>query len=140
MKANKGNAKEIYTMRKKFKLIYTILVIFAGTLNLIRWMSVFSNVLVINSEINSHISNYALSLLFYLAVGIQWIQSGEKFSYVIFLGIFLIIANIVCETLLDMVNTTDIVGAVYGVVGVFTSFVFLFVTKKYGLIPNDDIF
>ncbi len=130
--------KKIFALTKMFKLLYNGLVVFAGSLGLIRWLSVFTDIVVINAEINSHISNFSLSLLFYLAVGVYWIQTDEKFSLTVYLGISLIVGNLICETLLGSINTPDIIDAVYGIIGVLISFVFLFSAHKYGLVHVSD--
>ncbi len=56
--------------KKVTKIVYNCLILFAAILAFIRWMNAFnSGIVVINAEINSHISNFALSLVFYLGVG-----------------------------------------------------------------------
>lgn len=60
--------------KKVTKIVYNCLIFFIAILAFIRWMSAFDNsIVVINAEINSHISNFALSLVFYLGVGFPWI-------------------------------------------------------------------
>lgn len=96
-----------------------ILIVFI--LTTIRWISAFNNIVVI-VEINSHISNFALSLVFYLGVGYTWILQKNAFKEIILLGLFIIGANIMCETVMGVMNTTDILDAVYGIVGTLISF------------------
>lgn len=101
---------------------------------IIRWISAFNNdIVVINEEINSHISNFALSLVFYVGVGYTMILQRNGFGKVIFLGLFIIIANIICETIIGFMNTTDLLDAIYGIVGTFAGSCFLFLAHKYGL-------
>ena len=48
--------------KKVTKIVYNCLIFFIAILAFIRWMSAFDNsIVVINAEINSHISNFALS-------------------------------------------------------------------------------
>lgn len=125
-----------YSLKKKFVIGYYLLLVFGILLTIGRWLSVpFPDFVVINREIHSHISNFSLSLLFYLTIGYTWLLSGVKFSYVILLGWILLVGNLVCETLLGFMNTADIIDAVYGAVGTLISFFFLLVAYKYGLIP-----
>lgn len=125
--------------KKITSFIYYSLVLTAAILTIIRWISAFNNnVVVINGEINSHISNFALSLLFYLGVGYTWILQKNKFNKIILLGLFIIIANILCETVMGFMNTTDILDAVYGIVGTLISFCFLLVTNTCGFESIDD--
>lgn len=98
-----------------------------------RWASQFSDFVIINSEINSHISNFSLSLMAYLGIGFIWLLSGVKFNYITVLGLVFIAGNLFCETLMTILNTPDIVDAYFGIVGTLISYLFLFVTQKYGL-------
>lgn len=89
--------------------------------------------MVINEEINSHISNFSLSLICYLAIGFTWILQGTKFKKVTVLGIIIIIANLLSETVMGFMNTPDIIDAVYGMIGTVTGFCVLVLSEKYGL-------
>ena len=60
--------------KKITRIVYNCLILIVTILTIIRWISAFNNeIVVINAEINSHISNFALSLVFYLGVGYTWI-------------------------------------------------------------------
>lgn len=120
--------------KKVTKIVYNFLILFAAILAFTRWMSVFNNdIIVINAEINSHISNFALSLVFYLGVGFAWILQKKTFHKIILLGVFIIVANVLCETVMGFMNATDILDAVYGIVGTLIGFCYFFVINKYGL-------
>lgn len=102
-----------------------------------RWYSVInSDFVLFNQEIHAHITNLSLSMIFYLAIGYSWLLNGKRFRFIVLLGALLVIANIICETLMGFMNTTDIMDAVYGAVGIGVSFVFLLLTHKYGPISN----
>ncbi|EOU1903661.1 hypothetical protein GZ979_001917 [Clostridium perfringens] len=60
-----------------------------------------------------------------------------KFRYVIALGISLILGNFIYELFLSVINTKDIIDAIYGLAGCLLSFVYLALLKKYGLILNE---
>ena len=62
---------------------------------------------------------------------------GEIFFFV-FLAIFLIAGNFVYETFIGFMNVIDIIDAIYGVIGIAISFIYLFITKKYGLTATDS--
>jgi hypothetical protein len=47
----------------------------------------------------------------------------------------IIASNLICETVMGFMNTTDIVDAIYGTIGTAIAFSFLYFTSKYGLIP-----
>lgn len=120
--------------KKITKIVYNCLILIVAILAIIRWISTFNTeIIVINAEINSHISNFALSFVFYLGVGYTWILQKMTFKKIVILGLFIIIANIICETVMGFMNTTDIIDAVYGIVGTLLGFCYLFVVNKYGL-------
>ena len=105
-----------------------------AVLTIIRWASAFnSHIAVVNGEINSHISNFSLSLILYLAIGYSWILQGVKFNKVIALGTGILLANILCETVMGFLNTPDILDALYGAAGTILGFCFLALSKRYGL-------
>ena len=60
-----------------------------------------------------------------------------KFRYVIALGISLILGNFIYELFLSVINTKDIIDAIYGLAGCLLSFIYLALLKKYGLILNE---
>lgn len=120
--------------KKVTKIVYNYLILFAAILAIIRWISAFNDdIVVINAEINSHISNFVLSLVFYLGVGFTWILQKMTLRKIIILGLFIIIANIICETVMSFMNTTDIIDAIYGMAGTLIGFCYLLVVNKYGL-------
>lgn len=129
-----------YKIKKSYRVAQLLLIFFGFILTIIRWSNVFSsNFLVINSEITSHISNFSLSLLAYLAIGSAWLTSGVKFRLVAILGVFMIVANFICDTLMGFMNTVDIVDAIYGTVGVILVFIYFYLLNNNGLIEiNSD--
>lgn len=127
-----------YNIKKRFNICYLSLVCFCLILIIIRWINSFnSNIVFINNTITSHISNFSLSILFYLFYGYIIILFDVKFRYVIALGISLILGNFIYELFLSIINTKDIIDAIYGLVGCLLSFVYLALLKKYGLILNE---
>lgn len=127
-------------MKKSYRIVQLLLVCFGFVLTLIRWLNVFnSNFVVINPEITSHISNFSLSLLAYLAIGSSWLTFGVKFRFVSILGAFMIVANFICETLMSFINTVDIVDAIYGTIGIILVFIYFYCANSNGLIQiNSD--
>ena len=127
-----------FEIRKPFLVVYSLLMGLGIALTIGRWYSQSTDFVIINSYITSHISNFSLSLMSYLGNGFMWLIAGVKFRSIIFLGIVFIIGNLLCETLMTFLNTPDIVDAYFGFLGTLISFLFLFVTKKSGLIPITD--
>ncbi len=85
-----------------------------------------------------NVSNFCISIIFYLGIGLGWMIQGVHFRYVVLLGVVTAIANIVCETVLGFMNTTDSMDAIFGVVGTAISFVYLAMIYKQGLIPMKE--
>lgn len=126
-----------YRTKKPFLIAYPALIFINILLTLGRWYSVFNHdFVVINAEVHSHISNFSLSMIAYAGIGYSWLLSGIKFRFIIALGALLIAGNFVCETLMGFMNTTDVIDAIYGAVGVLAVYVYLFFTNKYGLVER----
>jgi len=99
----------------------------------IKWINVFnSNVVIVNQEISSHISNFALSILIFTLIGYLLLIAGGKYKAVLIVGVLIAIANFVYETLLPFLNTTDIIDALYGLLGVLLSLIYLYFIRKHG--------
>lgn len=129
-----------YKAKKSFLIIFIALICIGILLTLGRWYSVFNNdFVIINAEIHSHISNLSLSMIAYVGIGYSWLLSGMKFRFITILGAVLIVGNFVCETHMGFMNTTDIIDALYGTVGVLSAYVYLFFTNKYGLEEKSPI-
>lgn len=135
------NMKIKYKYNPK-KLTYTIymFIILSGILLTIgRWYSVLnSDFVLFNEEIQSHISNLSLSMIVYIGIGYTWLLMGHKFFTIGILGVFLIIANLICETFMVFLNTPDMIDFIYGVIGIGIAFIFLFISHKYGFVETKN--
>ena len=121
----------------KPKLFTTIslvaIFLFCFILVVIRWLNIFNrNIIVVNRTINSHITNFTLSVLLCVLIGYLLLMAGKKYSLNVIVGIILILANFIYETFLSILNTTDIIDAVYGFFGVLISLIYLYFISKYG--------
>lgn len=124
-----------FDIRRPFLIIYSILILLGLLLTIGRWYSQSTDFVIINSEINSHISNLSLSLMAYLGIGFMWLMGGVNFRFIVLLGAIFIVGNILCETVMTVLNTPDIVDAYFGIAGTLISFFYLLMTKKYALVP-----
>src|SRR5690606_7373380 len=86
-----------------------------------------------------HISNFALSYLFFAGVGYFWLMMGVRFRYIVVFGIALLLANLIYELYIPLLNTPDIVDAYFGFTGILLGFLFLYYVYKYGLNPNLEV-
>lgn len=125
----------------KPKLFTTIssvtLFLFCLILLIKRWFNFFDkNIFVVNEIVNSHITNFTLSLMLCVLIGELLLAAGKKYISCIIVGILLVLANYIYETFLPILNTTDIVDAIYGFIGVLISLIYLYFISKYGF--EDD--
>ena len=111
--------------------------IFCFILVVIRWINTFNSyIFVINETINSHITNFTLSVLLCVLIGYLLQLFGKKYNSNIIVGMVIILSNFIYEIFLPILNTTDIVDAVYGFVGTVISLIYLYIISKYGFKPN----
>ena len=125
------------TLKQKSFTTTSLLSIFAlcFLLVIIRWINIFNeDVYVISVAINSHITNFTLSLMMCTLIGYLLLLAGKKYVYTIMVGIPLIVLNFIYEIFLPVLNATDIIDALYGLVGVVISLMYLYFIDKYGFI------
>ena len=121
---------------RKSKNITTITLVMVFTvcfiLGIIRWINIFNeNVFVITKEINSHITNFTISLMLCTLIGYLLLCYRKKYWIIVIVGLVLISINLIYETIFQFINTVDLIDAVYGVVGVIISLIYLlFINKK----------
>ena len=121
---------------RKPKTITTISVVFifllSFILGIIRWINIFNeNVFAITKEINSHITNFNISLMLCTLIGYLLLYYRKKYWIIVIVGLVLISINLIYETIFPFINTVDLIDAVYGVVGVIISLIYLlFINKK----------
>lgn len=83
-----------------------------------------------------HISNFSLSFLLYAGIGYFWLMMDVKSKYIIIFGLVLLLANLVYELFIPVLNTPDMVDAYFGFAGTFFGGLFLFFVKRFGLRSN----
>ena len=121
---------------RKSKNITTITLVMVFTvcfiLGIIRWINIFNeNVFVITKEINLHITNFTISLMLCTLIGYLLLCYRKKYWAIIIIGLILISTNLIYETILPFINTIDLTDAVYGILGVIISLIYLlFIDKK----------
>lgn len=114
-------------------IVYAALILLGLLLTIGRWASQFLDFVIINPEINSHISNFSLSLMAYSGIGFTWLLGGMRFRAITILGMFFIAGNLFCETVMTILNTPDIIDAFFGFLGTTIGFLYLLAAKRYGL-------
>ena len=117
-------------------IVFTVCMV----LTVIRWLDIFNaDIYVINETVNSHITNFTLSLLLCTFIGYLLLSAGKKYISNAAIGILLIIANFIYELLLPVLNTRDVVDALYGLAGVTVSLIYLFVISRYGFVKEKQL-
>ena len=125
------------TLKQKSFTTTSLLSIFAlcFLLVIIRWINIFNeDIYVISVEINSHITNFTFSLMMCTLIGYLLLLAGKKYASTIMVGILLTAVNFIYEIFLPILNTTDIIDALYGLAGVVISLVYLYFIDRYGFI------
>ena len=122
---------------RKTKISTTISVVsiflFCFVLGIIRWINIFNeNVFVITKKINSHITNFTISLMICTLIGYLVLCYKKKYSTTIKIGLVIIIMNLIYETILPLINTIDFIDAIYGIIGVIISLLYLYFIDKKG--------
>lgn len=117
-------------------IVFTVCMV----LTVIRWLDIFNaDIYVINETVNSHITNFTLSLLLCTFIGYLLLSAGKKYISNAVIGILLIIANFIYELLLLVLNTRDVIDALYGLAGVTVSLIYLFVISRYGFVKEKQL-
>lgn len=84
----------------------------------------------------NHISNFSLCFIIYIIIGYVGVMFGMTIKNIFFVGIFILLVNLIIELFLPFLNTPNKMDAVFGISAVFLGFVYLFLIKKYGLKKN----
>lgn len=85
----------------------------------------------------NHISNFTLSFLIYITVGYVGLMAGMKSKHLIIIEILFVLLNLIIEFFISILNTPDMIDAVYGIFGTIVGLIFLLIAKKYGFVKNE---
>lgn len=126
-----------FDFKKKYLIIYLCLIVFDAFLMLCRWLGhIVPNVRLLPDFLLDHITNFALCMLLLLIFGITVLSFGGKLRSITAAALIMSVLNIVYECFLPILNTPDIPDAVFGVIGVAVTYVFLIMLRKNGLIAK----
>jgi hypothetical protein len=87
-------------------------------------------------EFYSHISNFTISFMLILVIGYLNILQTGKLYFSIFMICVCIIANLVYENFIPILNTPDKIDAYYGIIGSILPLIYLILHQKWGIKPN----
>ena len=130
--------KPVYVLNSRTTFLFCILLAITLLLILGRSKEILQLDVAIDliPDFYHHISNLAISYMLYTGIGLMWLLLGYNFKLIILLGVILIVSNFVYETLLEILNTKDIVDAYFGLTGTMIGFLFLYYIKNFGLTLN----
>lgn len=124
-----------FHLKKKYLIIYLCLVVFDAFLMLCRWLEhIVPNVRLLPDFLLDHITNFALCMLLLLIFGITALSFGGKLKSITAAALVMSVLNIVYECFIPILNTPDILDAVFGVIGIAVAYVFLILLRKNGRI------
>lgn len=84
-------------------------------------------------EFYSHISNFIITYNIVAVISFIWLLQGASLKMVKWLCVFFVLINIIVELFVTVLNTPDIVDALYGIAGILLAFSFALVLKTSGL-------
>lgn len=126
-----------YEIKKKYLIIHLCMIVVGGLLMLCRWLNVIDpSIKLMPAFLLSHITNFALGLMFLLIFGFVVLVCGGKMKVVTIAALIVTVLSIVYECFLTVLNTPDIMDAVFGVAGTAIAYVYLFMLKKNGLVSK----
>jgi hypothetical protein len=124
-----------YEVKKKYVIIYLCIFIACFLLTVCRWLnSIYPDIVLLPNAILLHITNFSLSLMLLLTFGFTVLVFGRIMKTITIAGLLIIAFNIVYEILFPIMNTTDIVDALFGTLGVVLAYIYLTRLKINGLI------
>ena len=124
-------------VKPKYLIWYLCLFLMACTLTFIRWLSyLHPGTKILPDFILLHITNFSLSLMLMLAFGFTVLVFGGKMIVVRLAGLLIIAFNLIYEVLFPILNTPDIVDALFGLCGVIIAFAFLYMLNKKGFMKK----
>ena len=124
-----------FHLKKKYLIIYLCLIVFDTFLMLCRWLEhIVPNVRLLPDFLLDHITNFALCMLLLLISGITALSFGGKLKSITAAALVMSVLNIVYECFIPILNTPDILDAVFGVIGIAVAYVFLILLRKNGRI------
>ena len=126
-----------FDFKKKYLVIYLCLIVFDAFLMLCRWLEhIVPDVRLLPGFLLDHITNFALCMLLLLIFGMTVLSFGGKLRSITAAALVMSVLNIVYECFIPILNTPDILDAMFGVVGVAIAYVFLIMLRKNGLIAK----
>ncbi|OOQ59914.1 hypothetical protein [Mucilaginibacter pedocola] len=119
-----------YTANTKGIVIYYAWLMFNIMLISIKKLSIIQQHF---HQVFTHTSNFIITAILMSAVSLIWLLQGAPYKFVLWLGMVAIVLNFVVELFIPVLNTPDIIDAVYGTVGVLITLLVMLHFKTVGL-------
>lgn len=85
------------------------------------------------AEAATHVSNFALSSMIVALMSFIMALQGGTFKLVIYLGLIITALNLVVEVFISVLNTPDLIDAVYGSAGVIVTIGIMYIFYQVGI-------
>lgn len=115
-----------------FLLLLSLILFFGRNYESLR----ISWILDLFPDFYSHISNFSILFFIYITIGYIGLWFNQTLKWIILIGVFLLFTNLIMELLIPILNTPDIIDAVYGIFGIVLGFAYLCIIKGYGFNLN----
>ncbi|HCC00648.1 MAG TPA: hypothetical protein DEP42_05475 [Ruminococcaceae bacterium] len=117
-------------------VLYLVLLLGAIFLYLSKYFKI-SAFTALYADFYSHISNFSISLTLGLVVSYICILLGAKFKWLSLFFVLLAFANVLCETVVNFMNTPDVMDMFFGFAGTAIAYGAFFLLSQYGIHPNE---
>ncbi len=125
----KLNVKTPYTFTTFGFVVYYVVLVAMLALILVRG----DNTLPLH--MGSHISNFSLVVTYLFCIGSVTMLTKFSWKYILANAALLILINLLVETVVSILNTPDIIDALYGIAGVVFALALLVAMRAYGFRP-----
>jgi len=124
--------KQLFLLAPKIKgvLIFYAIILVDLALILARKQS-FENPEL--TEAATHVSNFALSSMIVALMSFIMALQGGTFKLVIYLSLIIIALNLIVETIIRILNTPDLIDAIYGAAGVIVTAGIMYIFYQVGI-------
>ena len=124
----------MYDIKKKYLVVHLCLIVFGAFPMFCRWINhIEPEVKILPEFILVHATNFALCLLLLLIIGFIILMFTGKIKAIAIIAAVVAVCSVIYECFLPMLNTPDVIDAVFGVCGTLVAYLHLLLLKKKGI-------
>ena len=124
----------MYDIKKKYLVVHLFLILFGAFLMFCRWINhIEPEVKILPEFILAHATNFALCLFLLLIIGFIILMFTGKIKAITIIAAVVAVCSVIYECFLPMLNTPDVIDAVFGVCGTLVAYLHLLLLKKKGI-------